>query len=45
MEVGYVAGYLKAVWPDFLGRMGGVWEAPGVRESLQKGGGRRPPHF
>ena len=29
--------YFK-IWPDFLGLMGGVWGAPGARESLQKCG-------
>ena len=30
------AGYLKAVWPGFLGCFFEVWPAPGARESLQK---------
>ena len=29
--------YFK-IWPDFLGLMGGVWGAPGARESFQKCG-------
>ncbi len=38
-------GYLKAVWPDFFGSVFGVWAAPGGFETLQKCGGRSPPHF
>ena len=30
------AGYLKAVWPDFLGCVFEVWPAPGAQENLQK---------
>ncbi len=33
-------GYLKAIRPDFLECILGVWPAPGARESLQKCGGR-----
>ncbi len=40
-----LAGYLKAVWRDFLGWAFEVWPAPGGLESLQKCGGLRPPHF
>ncbi len=39
------AGYLKAVWPVFLGCVFEVWPAPGARESLQIRGGRSPPPF
>ncbi len=36
---------LKAVWPDLWGCVFEVCPAPGARETLQKCGGRRPPHF
>ncbi len=39
-----LAGYLKAVWPDFWGVFE-VWPAPGARESSQKCGVLRPPTF
>ncbi len=34
-----------AVWPDLFGCVFEVWPAPGARESPQKCGGLRPPHF
>ena len=34
-------GYLKAVWPDFLGSVFGVWAAPGGFKTIQKCGGLR----
>jgi hypothetical protein len=39
------AGYLKAIWPDFVGCVFEVCPASGARESLRKCGGLRPPHF
>ncbi len=39
-----MAGYLKAVRPEFLGCVFEVWPAPGARESLQKCGGRSGRH-
>ncbi len=40
-----MAGYLKAVWPDFSGCVFEVWPAPGARESLKKVGGFAPHIF
>ncbi len=42
---GCLPGYLKAVWPDFLGCVFEVWPAPGARESPPKCGGRSPSTF
>ena len=39
------SGYLKAVWPEFVGSFLGVWAAPGGFETFQKCGGRSPLHF
>ncbi len=30
------SGYLKAVWPEFVGSVFGVWAAPGGFETIQK---------
>ena len=41
-------GYLKAVWPEFCGRVLKAWPAQGALESfqsLQKCGGLRPPQI
>ncbi len=38
-------GYLKAVWPEFVGSVFGVWAAPGGFKTIQKCRGPRPPHF
>ncbi len=38
-------GYLKAIWPEFLGCVFEVWPAPGARASRQKCGVRGPPQF
>jgi hypothetical protein len=35
-------GYLKAVWPDFVGCMLEVWPAPGAQEACQNVGGETP---
>ena len=40
-----MAGYLKAVWPEFFGSVFGVWAAPGGFKTIQKCRGLRPPHF
>lgn len=38
-------GDLKAVWPEIVGSVFGVWEAPGGIKTIQKGGGLRLPSF
>ena len=40
-----MAGYLKAVWPEFVGSVFEVWAAPGGFKTIQKRGGRGPLHF
>ncbi len=40
-----LAGYLKAIWPGFLGCIFEVWQAPGARESLNKNVGGEAPHI
>ena len=36
-------GYLKAVWPDFVGSVFGAWAAPGSFETIQKMWGGEAP--
>ena len=39
------SGYLKAVWPEFVGSVFGIWAAPGGFKTVQKRGGRSSPPF
>ena len=40
-----MAGYLKAVWPEFVGSVFGVWAAPGGFKTIEKCRGRRSHIF
>jgi hypothetical protein len=38
------SGYLKAVWPEFVGSVFGIWAAPGGFKTIQKCRGGDAPY-